>query len=443
MAFVQPLLFILLTVFAFGWSGMRFKRIYDNIRMGRPEPVNGSLRNMLLLALGQKKMFRNLIPAFLHLAIYTAFLLTQVELLEIFLDGFTGNHRLIYHAVEESSIGRGLYVGIVSGIELLSLLAFFATLAFLARRNLLKVPRFYKSEMNGWPRLDGNIILYLEIVLIAAIFTMNGADEAMQRAQGHGSYGFALSGTVGYLLFNGFSQPTLVVLERVGWWMHILVVFGFLNYLPFSKHLHILLAFPNAYFTRLSSWGQMRNMPEIQREIQSMMDPSGAVSDGTPPPDQFGSRDVPDLSWKQILDAYACTECGRCTAACPANMTGKKLSPRKIMMDTRDRAEEIGLNRRLNGKDHLDGKFLLGDYITAEELRACTTCKACVQECPVSINPLSIILELRRHLILDQSSAPESWTQMFTHVENNGAPWQFARSDRDRWTGELQESPVG
>ena len=436
MAFVQPLIFIALTVLAFSLAGRRFRNIYSNIQMGRPEEVKGSLKNMLLLALGQQKMFRNLIPAVLHAAIYLAFLLTQIELLEIFLDGFTGHHRLIYHAVEHSAFGHGLYIAIVSSIEILSLLAFFATLAFLVRRNLLKIPRFVKSEMNGWPRLDGNIILYLEILLIVAVFTMNGADEAMHRAEGLGSYGFALSGTVVWKMFQGFSPATLAVLERAGWWMHILVVFGFLNYLPFSKHLHIMLAFPNAYFTRITGWGHMRNMPEIQ----AMLDPSASASESAPPPDQFGANDVPDLSWKHLLDAYSCTECGRCTAACPANQTGKKLSPRKIMMDTRDRAEELGNYRRLNGSDSSDGKFLLGDYISTEELRACTTCNACIQECPVGINPMSIILELRRHLILDQSSSPESWTQMFTNVENNGAPWQFAQSDRNKWIDEMQES---
>lgn len=436
MAFVQPLIFIALTVLAFSLAGRRFRNIYSNIQMGRPEEVKGSLKNMLLLALGQQKMFRNLIPAVLHAAIYLAFLLTQIELLEIFLDGFTGHHRLIYHAVEHSAFGHGLYIAIVSSIEILSLLAFFATLAFLARRNLLKIPRFVKSEMNGWPRLDGNIILYLEIVLIVAVFTMNGADEAMHRAEGLGSYGFALSGSFVWKVFQGFSPATLAVLERAGWWLHILVVFGFLNYLPFSKHLHIMLAFPNAYFTRISGWGHMRNMPEIQ----AMLDPSASASESAPPPDQFGANDVPDLSWKHLLDAYSCTECGRCTAACPANQTGKKLSPRKIMMDTRDRAEELGNYRRLNGSDSSDGKFLLGDYISTEELRACTTCNACIQECPVGINPMSIILELRRHLILDQSSSPESWTQMFTNVENNGAPWQFAQSDRNKWIDEMQES---
>jgi heterodisulfide reductase subunit C len=440
MALIQPLLFLVLTALAFGLAGKRFYRIYDNIRRGKPEPVQGSLRNMLLLALGQKKMFRNLIPALLHLAVYLAFLLTQVELLEIFLDGFTGQHRLVFHAVEHSAAGRALYVGIISGIELLSLLAFVATLAFLARRNLLKVPRFVKSEMNGWPRLDGNIILYLEIVLIAAIFTMNGADEALRRSQGESSYGFLLSGSVVWHLFSGASESGMHVLERAGWWLHILVVFAFLNYLPFSKHLHIMLAFPNAFFTRVQGVGEMRNMPEIQREIQSMMNPEAAAGDGAPPPDRFGARDVEDLSWKQLLDAYACTECGRCTAACPANQTGKKLSPRKIMMDTRDRMEEKSRNRLLHGPDHDDGKALLGDYISAEELRACTTCNACVQECPVSINPLSIILELRRHQILDLSDSPESWTQMFTNVENNGAPWQFAQSDRDKWLREMSAS---
>jgi heterodisulfide reductase subunit C len=441
MAYVQPVLFLLLSAAAFGWAFMQFKRIADNIHLGRAEAVQPSLRNMLLFALGQKKMFRNLTPALLHGAVYVAFLVTQIELVEIFLDGITGRHRLIYHAVEGSALGRGLYVGVISAIEILSLLALVATFAFLARRNLLKVPRFVKPEMAGWPKLDGNIILYLEIVLVTAIFTMNGADEALHRAEGHGSYGFALSSTVLWKAFAGLSPEGLKAAERVGWWLHILVVFGFLNYLPSSKHLHILLAFPNAYFMRPDDWGRMKHMPEIEREIRAMLDPSAAPAgeDAPPPPEQFGARDATDLSWKQLLDAYACTECGRCTAACPANQTGKKLSPRKIMMDTRDRITEIGNARRAHGPEHADGKALLGDYITAEELRACTTCNACVQECPVGINPLSIILDLRRHQILDQSDSPEAWTQMFNNVENNGAPWQFPQSARAEWTQTLND----
>lgn len=437
MALVQPIVFILLSLAAFGLAARQFKRIYDNIQLGRDAQVSPSLNNMLLFALGQKRMFRKLTPALLHAAVYVAFLVTQIELIEIFIDGFTGQHRIIYHAVENSAIGKGLYVGIISAIEILSLLALIATFAFLARRNLLKVPRFVKPEMKGWPKLDGNIILYLEIVLVTAIFTMNGADEALYRTQGN-SYGFALSSTVLYHLFEGLSPEGMKVAERVGWWLHILVVFGFLNYLPSSKHLHIMLAFPNAYFMRTEEWGKMQHMPEIEREIRAMMDPSFTPDENAPPPpEQFGAKDADHLSWKQLLDAYACTECGRCTAACPANQTGKKLSPRKIMMDTRDRIEELGAAKREHGADHHDGKFLLGDYITAEELRACTTCQACVQECPVGINPLSIILDLRRHQILDQSDAPEAWTQMFTNVENNGAPWQFAQSDRANWTNEL------
>ncbi len=440
MAFAQPLIFIALSALAFGLAGRRFKRIFDNIHSGQPAPRNGSLRTMLLMALGQQKMFRKWTPALLHGAVYLAFLVTQIELLEIFIDGVSGRHRVIGHAVENSAIGSGLYILVISTIELLSVLAFVATLAFLARRNLLKVPRFVKPELDGWPRLDGNIILYLEILLIIGIFTMNGADEALRRAAGNESYGFLISGTLVWKLFAGFSTSSLVFLERAGWWLHILVVLIFLNYLPFSKHLHIMLAFPSAYFSKTKDWGQMRNMPEIQREIQAMINPDLAPAEALPPPDQFGAKDATDLSWKSLLEAYACTECGRCTAACPANQTGKKLSPRKIMMDTRDRIEEIGDYRRKQGADQHDGKSLLFDYISEEELRACTTCSACIQECPVGINPMSIILELRRHLILDQSKAPEAWTQMFSNVENNGAPWQFAQSDRDKWVRELNNS---
>ncbi|MFT7588401.1 MAG: heterodisulfide reductase subunit C [Limisphaerales bacterium] len=441
MSLIQPILFALITLATFAFAFSRYKRIFDNIGLGKPEEIEGSFNNMMLFALGQRKMFRNLLVAFLHGAIYVAFLFTQVELIEIFIDGFTGKHRIVYHAIEDSALLKGLYVGLVSSIEILSLFALIATFIFLARRNLLKVPRFVKPEMKGWPKLDGNIILYLEIVLVIGVFTMNGADEALYRSGAYGyegSYHFALSSTVIWHFFAGMSEQTIHVIERIGWWLHILVVYSFLLYIPGSKHLHVFLAFPNTYFTRTEQWGKMRNMPEIQNEIKMMMDPSAApAGEMPPPPDRFGAKDVTDLSWKQLMDAYSCTECGRCTDACPANQTGKKLSPRKIMMDTRDRLEIVGENKRQHGADHDDDKALLGDFISPEELRACTTCNACVQECPVNINPLSIILELRRHLILDQSDSPEAWTSMFTNVENNGAPWAFPAADRANWTEDI------
>ena len=440
---ISQLVFAVLTVLAFGLAGYRFKAIADRIRIGKDEKIPGSASNMIMFALGQKKMFRNVPMALAHGAVYVAFLITQIELIEIFVDGFTGKHRIFWQAWRESAFLLGIYNTVVSSIEVLSLLALIATFIFLARRNLLKIPRFVKPEMEGWPKLDGNIILYLEILLVFAIFTMNGADEALYRL-GHshaahgevGSFGFALSSTIIAPLFAGLDYHTLEILERVGWWAHLLVVFGFLNYLPISKHLHIALAFPNTYFTRPEPWGKMTNMPEIEREIRAMLDPSAAPDpNAPPPPEQFGAKDVTDLSWKSLLDAYTCTECGRCTAACPANQTGKKLSPRAIMMSTRDRLEEIDLVKLAQGES--DGKALLGDHITSEELRACTSCNACVQECPVNINPLSIILELRRHLILDQSDAPEAWTMMFNNVENNMAPWQFSPTERAKWVEEL------
>jgi heterodisulfide reductase subunit C len=441
MSMIQPLIFGLISLAALGYAGLQFKKIYDNIQLGQAQKVSGSLSAMIMFALGQRKMFRNIPVALMHGAIYVAFLITQIELIEIFVDGFSGKHRIFYHWWEHSAFGLAFYRTVISSIEILSLLALISTFIFLARRNLLKVPRFVKSEMKGWPTLDGNLILYGEILLVAGIFTMNGADEALYQAGAYGepgSYHFALSSSLLYPVFSGFDVSSLHVLERAGWWLHIFVVLAFLNYLPKSKHLHIMLAFPNTYFTREENWGQMSHMPVIEGEIRAMMDPSSvpAGEEMPPPPERFGARDVTDLSWRNLLDAYTCTECGRCTSACPANQTGKKLSPRKIMMDTRDRLEEIADYKRKNGADATDEKALFGDYISSEELRACTTCNACVQECPVNISPLSIILDLRRHQILDLSDSPEEWTMMFTNVENNGAPWQFSTTERANWTSE-------
>jgi heterodisulfide reductase subunit C len=408
----------------------------DTDRKDRP---GERIKIMTLVALGQKKMFSRPVPALLHLFLYAAFVITQIELIEIVLDGALGNHRMFRPLL------GGFYTFMVSFIEILSVLAFIGTIAFLARRNLLKVPRLVKSELNGWPKLDANFILLGEITLICFIFMMNGADEVLySRGLSHAkdlgdhSLGLAISSHIGPMLFGGMSEHTLHLVERTGWWGHITMVLGFLNYLPYSKHFHILLAFPNVYFSNLLKKGQFSNLESVTTEVKAMMDPSFIP----PPADpnvhmRFGAKDVTDLTWKQLLDSYTCTECGRCTAACPANITGKLLSPRKIMMDTRDRLEEVGKNMDANkGIFKDDGKSLLTDYITPEELWACTSCNACVQECPVNIDPLSIIMDMRRYLVMEQSAAPAELNMMFNNMENNGAPWQFSPSDRLNWSKE-------
>lgn len=427
-------------------------KIRQNILLGKDEELEGDSsqrwRNVLLIAFGQKKMFKRFVPAIFHLFIYVAFLFTQVELIEILVDGFTGSHRFF-----AASLGS-FYTFLISFIEILSLLAFVATFVFLARRNLLKVPRFQNPEMKGWPFLDGNIILYLEILLLIGVFSMNGADKVLQ-GMGAAHYrptgAFAVSSWLGPALFGGLGESTLIGIERFGWWLHILVVYGFLNYLPKSKHLHILLAFPNTYFAKLNPKGQMSNMPKIQKEVASMMDESAAMDDSGGEEEElfFGANDVTRLGWTNLLNAYTCTECGRCTSVCPANITGKKLSPRKIMMDVRDRAEEVGNNiatgspdfiseeKRGDGlvlskENYADGKSLF-DYISREEIHACTTCNACVEACPVLINPLDIILQLRRYEILMESAGPSDWLALFNSLENSQAAWAVSEA-RDAWT---------
>ncbi|MBT8221505.1 MAG: 4Fe-4S dicluster domain-containing protein, partial [Bacteroidia bacterium] len=410
-----------------------------------------SWRNVALVAFGQGKMFKRWIPGIFHLFIYVAFILTQIELIEILIDGVFGTHRFFVDKI------GALYPFIIGFIELLSVLAFVATLIFLIRRNLLKVPRFHKDEMTGWPKLDGNIILYLEILLLIGIFSMNGSDYLLQSidAQHYPTTGgMMISSFAGPAIFGGLETSTLVGIERAGWWLHILVVFGFMNYLPYSKHLHIFLAFPNTYYASQSSRGKMENMPEIMNEVKSMMGlaPEMPVDESAELP-EFGAKDIFDLSWKNIMDAYTCTECGRCTSVCPANLTGKKLSPRKILMDIRDRTAEVGFNLdsgnkefidpakkaedvKLSSENYQDGKTLF-DRIDVEEIRACTTCNACVEACPVLIDPLDPILKLRRHEILTQSTGPADWLPMFNSMENTGSVWAIS-DDRDKWAQDLK-----
>ncbi len=439
---IQQVLFVLIAGASMGYAALQFLKIRRNIKLGKDESISGNSaerwRNVLLIALGQKKMFSRMIPAVLHLFIYVAFVITQVELLEIFVDGITGQHRVFW------PILGGFYTFVISFIEILSVLALVATIAFLARRNILRLPRFHKPEMKGWPFKDANYILFLELALIFFIFLMNSADMARHQNE----YGFAVSQFLSPIL-DGTGDGTLHLLERIGWWGHILVVFAFLNYLPFSKHLHVILAFPNTYFANLQPRGEMENMPEVMNEVKNMLglpvENTGAEvnMDNL----EFGANDVFSLSWKNVMDAYSCTECGRCTSVCPANLTGKKLSPRKIVMDIRDRADEIG--KKLDSKDtqyakdksqalsaaNFDDGRSLFDYISREEIHACTTCNACVEACPVLISPLEPILKLRRYEILSLSEGPSEWLPMFNSLENNGAVWAMS-VEREAWSKE-------
>lgn len=441
---MEIILFAILLSAGLGFFAYNAWKVRYNILLGqdldRSDRKGERIKTMLLVAFGQKKMFTRPIPALLHLALYVAFVITQIELIEIAIDGLSGNHRFFYFKL------GGFYTFMISFIEILSVLAFVATLAFLARRNLLKLPRFTMKELMGWPTKDANFILLMEIVLICCIFSMNGADEVLySRGGSHvefakGHFDFAISSCLGPLLFNDLSIDALHVIERVGWWGHILMVFAFLNYLPYSKHFHILLAFPNTYFSNLEQKGKFTNMESVTNEVKLMLDPNAdpyaAPANPDEAPRRFGAKDVTDLTWKNLLDAYTCTECGRCSSSCPANITGKELSPRKIMMDTRDRLVEVGENYRKHGKGFDDGKSLLGDYIKEEEIWACTSCNACVQECPVNIDPLSIIVDLRRYLVMEESKVPSELAGMLTNIENNGAPWQFAQTERLNWANE-------
>ena len=442
MHLLPQIIFIAFAAFA-GWLFTKnILQIRRNILLGQPEDLTNNparrWRNLVLLALGQKKMFKNKLVAVMHLVIYAGFIIINLEVLEIVLDGILGTHRLFLPAL------GGAYSFLINFFEILALGVIIVCVAFLCRRNVLKLKRFISKDLNGWPRSDANYILIAEIILMSLFLTMNATDRALQ-LQGsehyHATGNFIFSGLLAPL-FSSIPAATLMVVERSAWWLHILGILAFLNYLPYSKHLHIMLAFPNTYYARLEPAGKMDNMLAVQNEVKYMMQPELAPA-GDAQPTKFGAKDVFDLSWKSLLDAYSCTECGRCSAACPASQTGKLLSPRKIMMDTRDRLQEAGRNINVNGIFKDDGKTLIHNYITVEELRACTTCNACVEECPVSINPLDIILELRRSLVMEESNAPQEWNGMFSNIENNFAPWKFSPDDRDKWAEELASSTNG
>jgi len=419
---IAQILFLLLTVLAVYLFAKKAKEIKRNIYLGKDDLINDHptvrWNNLLLLALGQKKMFKNPLVAVMHLIVYGGFIIINIEVLEIVLDGLIGTHRLFAIPL------GGFYTFLIDAFEILAALLIIVCAVFLIRRNIIRLKRFASNDLNGWPRSDANYILFTEIVLMSLFLIMNACDF---------NHNFLLSHYLKHLL-NHHSPAHVELLERVCWWMHIAGIFAFLNYLPYSKHLHIILAFPNAYYTRLTVHGKMPNMPEIQQEVLYAMQPELApVGDGTDAPKRFGAKDVFDLGRKNLMDAYSCTECGRCTAACPANITGKLLSPRAIMMKTRDRLEEVGKNINNNKTFIDDNKTLLRDYIAEEELRACTTCNACVEACPVSISPLDIIVQMRRFLIMEESSAPTEWNGVFGNIENNFAPWKFSPDDRDIW----------
>ena len=436
---IANFIFIALFILACFLFTINIRQIIFNIQLGqalnRSDRKSERLRTMLRVAFGQTKMMTRPLPAILHFFVYAGFIIINIEVLEIIIDGAAGTHRVF------AFLG-GFYNFLIASFEILAFLVLVACVIFLMRRNIAKVKRFHYKEMTKWPKTDANLILIIEVLLMGAFLKMNAADSILQ-ARGVEHYisagSFPISANLLVPIMENFSTDSLIMIERGMWWFHIIGIFAFLNYLPYSKHLHIVFAFPNTYYSNLNAKGTMTNLESVTAEVKLMLDPNAdpyAAAPANTTPKRFGAKDVTDLTWKQLMDAYSCTECGRCSSSCPANQTGKLLSPRKIMMDTRDRLEELGKAKKKNGKDFTDNKSLLGDYILAEEIWACTSCNACVQECPVNIDPLSIIIDLRRYLVMEESKAPTELTGMFTNIENNGAPWQFSPSDRLNWANE-------
>ena len=423
---------LMISVFGF-FIAKRVGFIRKAINLGKSKMPEGTpsqrYREMLLVAFGQRKMFKRPLPALLHLCVYVGFLVINLEVLEFVIDGLLGTHRVF------APFLGGLYPLLMNVFEVLALLVLISCIVFLLRRNVLSIQRFRSAEMKGWPKWDGNLILITEIILMMAILFMNAADQQLQILQheGYTATGTLLISSFIVPMLEGWNESSLVILERSAWWFHIFGILGFALYVTYSKHLHIFLAFPNTYYSRFKSKGKMDNMEVVTQEVYTMLGmPSPVTVEGDP--GRFGAKDVTDLSTKNIMEAFSCTECGRCTSSCPANLTGKKLSPRKIMMDVRDRSEEL-----VRGGAGVENNTLLGNYISDEEVNACTSCNACVEECPVNINPLEIILELRRFKSMEESSSPASWNMMFQNIETNFAPWKFPASDRFKWAEKVNE----
>lgn len=436
LSILPNVVFTLLLLAGIGLFAFNLRKIIRNIRLGRDlnrsDNPGERWKIMTLVALGQTKMMVRPIAGILHIFVYVGFVVINIEVLEIIIDGVFGTHRVF------APFLGGFYKVLIATFEVFAALVLIGVFAFYVRRNTLKIKRFVQKDLDGFPRFDANLILFVEVLLMSAFLTMNAADQVLssrgaEHYVGYGSYPVSAMLTG---LFSGWSDGSLIFYERFMWWFHIIGILAFLNYLPYSKHFHILMAFPNVWYSNLNPKGQFKNMDAVTREVTLMLDPSAPVPEADGPV-KFGAKDVQDLTWKNLMDAYTCTECGRCSSECPANMTGKLLSPRSIMMKTRDRLEEVGKNIDANKGTFVDdGKSLLHNYISAEELWACTTCNACVQACPVNIDPLDIIVNLRQQLVMEESAPPASLATMFGNIENNGAPWQFSPADRLNWKDE-------